>query len=262
MRSGRLHLGKRERLTFSSIIRIWRLVLLVVVAQLLGGVGGLLLLPRYDSFTNSWIGGTLAAPVGFLAGLWWQLASRDRRHDTRLDLVLFIALLTCLAAPIGALAAVRSEQDFQARLDAFRALPADSVRRITCYDKHGRERLVTIEDAEALQAFARACRDAQGYGPNHPHYWESWYVVVEGDKTIELECHFEQGRGDQLVAYFVEKRGDWTGYYGSFISTDLRPWFEQHVEQPPARPAGVHQDEQPQPTAPRETDAGHDPAHP
>ena len=230
MRSGRLHLSKGERLTISSFVQIWRLLLLLLAAQLLGTLLGWLLLPWYSGFTNSWIGGTVAAPVGFLLGLWWQLASRHRRRRTRLDLVLLIGVLTCIVAPISSLAAMRSERDFQSRLDAFRALPADSVQRITCYDKYGREKLLTIKDPEALEAFTRACRDAKGYSPNHPHYWESWYVVLEGEKTIELVCHFQQGRGNQLVAYFVRKRGDSTTYSGSFISTDLRPWFEKHVE--------------------------------
>jgi hypothetical protein len=210
----------------------WRVLVALAAVELVGDILGRLLFPWFDPWTNGWIGGALVAPVGFLAGLWWQLASRDRRRKTRLDVLLFVAVLTCGAAPIATVNAISSERHFQARLDAFRALPAGSITRITCYDECGREKLLTIEDPEALGAFARACRDAKGYSPNHPRYWESCYVVIEGEETIELKCHFQQDRADQLVAYFVRKRGDSTRYRGSFISTNLRPWFEKYVENP------------------------------
>jgi hypothetical protein len=227
VRSGRFHLSERERWTVSSLIQIWRLRLL-----------GRLLLPWHDLFTNSWIGGGVAAPIAFPLGLWWQLASRERRRRTRLDLVLALGILACIVAPISSLNAMRSERAFQARLCEFRALSADSIKRITCCDKYGREELLTTEDPEVLGAFARTCRDAKGYSPNHPHYRESWYVVVEGDETLELMCHFQQGHDEELVGYFVRKRGDSTSHRGSFISTDLRPWFELHVDRPLAAEAG------------------------
>jgi hypothetical protein len=248
---------------FAPIADHWRVLVAIAAVGVLGEILGRLLLPWFDPWTNGWIGGGLVAPAGFLGGLWWQLASPRRRHKTRLDVLLLLAVLACGAAPVSALDEMRSERDFQARLDTFRTLPASSIRQITCYDKYGGEELLTIEDPDVLRAFAVACRDAKGYSPNHPRYFESWYIVVTFDAVpdpnrspgskpndtpaadrpvgrdlhgrngpdhpLELECHFEQGRGTQLVGYFVRKRGSVTGYSGSFISTDLRPWFERHI---------------------------------
>ena len=230
MRSGRLYLGKAERAHITRFKRVWRILTAVVASGVLGGVLGWLLLPWFDAFDNAWIGGALATPVGFLAGLWWQFSNRKRRRVTPLLVVVGLGLLALVGAPIGAVIEIGCQKDLARRLDALTSLPQDSLKRIAFWDRYGRERLLTIQDQAILGDFVRACRDAKGYSPNHPRYEPSWYVVLDGKDTLELICHYEDRWPNNVVGYFVRKQGDSTHFHGSFISENLRPWFEKHVE--------------------------------
>jgi len=213
-----------------DVIRLWRVLVGAAVIQLLGGLIGLLVRPFHSAWDNNWIGGALATPVGFLVGLWWQLSSPERRKSTPILVVAFFGLLAFglgASALFGTLPSLEEEAE---RLNALASLPEDSLNRMTFYDRYGREKLLTIVEEEALHGFLLACRDVEGYSPNHPRYDRSWYVVIDGPETIELECHYEDRWPDKVVGYFVAKHGNSTRYYGSFISADLRPWFERYVE--------------------------------
>ncbi|MFC1806423.1 hypothetical protein ACFL09_05525, partial [Planctomycetota bacterium] len=120
-------------------------------------------------------------------------------------------------------------QQIDARL---RSLTGGAVRAIVVYDKYGWEELKRITDRTALDDFVGRLADAQHHRPNHPVYFASWYVVVETEdgSQIELECHYENQWRDKVVCYRVIKEGNTTHYYGTFISAQLRPWFEQHVK--------------------------------
>ena len=115
------------------------------------------------------------------------------------------------------------------RLHELRTLQAFTVEQVQVFDRYGKERLRTIHDSDAIASLTEACRDAEGNSPEHPHYIRSWYAVVIGDRILELMCHLVAGRPEELVGYFVRKRGDSTHYCGSFASRKLRRWFEEHV---------------------------------
>ena len=230
MRSGRLYLGRTERMWFGVIKRIWRLLAAMTVIGILGGVFGLLIDPFYDAWHNSWIAAGLTGPAGFLVGLLWQISDRQRRRQTPLLAVLFLGFLAVVMAPLGAFDEIRWQVDFEKRLNALTSLSDHSVEKATFCDKYGRQELLEIADEVILAEFALACRDAEGYSPNHPRYKPSWYVVLEGPQRMELMCHYEDRWPDKVVGYFVAKRGNTTRYYGSFISKDLRPWFDTYVE--------------------------------
>ena len=120
-------------------------------------------------------------------------------------------------------------QQIDARLQS---LAEGSVQAIAIYDRYGRKELKRITERVALDDFVGRLADGEDYRPNHPAYFASWYVVVERKKgaQIELECHYENQWRDKVVCYRVIKEGNTTHYYGTFISAQLRPWFEQHVK--------------------------------
>jgi len=234
MRSGRLYLSKTTRARLAVIKQTWRVLAAVAVFGIVGSILGWLLHPWFDPFHNAWIGGAVAAPIGFLVGLWWQLSNRERRRRTPVLFLVGLGLLVLIGSLIGAVSEIPWQRAFARRLNAFTSLPQNSLKRITFWDKYGRDELLTIRDENALRDFVLACRDSDGYSPNHPRYNRSWYVVLEGEQTIELMCHYESLKQDKVVGYFVRKQGDWTRYYGSFTSENLRPWFKKYVEPVPS----------------------------
>jgi len=213
-----------------DVIRLWRVLVGAVVIQLLGGLIGLLVHPFHDAWDNNSIGGALATPVGFLVGLWWQLSSPERRGKTPILPVVFLGLLAFGLGAFTLFGTLPRLDEEAERLNALASLPEDSLNGVIFYDRYGREKLLGITEKEALRGFVLACRDTKGYSPNHPRYERSWYAVIDGPETIELECHYEERWPDRVVGYFVAKHGNSTRYYGSFISADLRPWFEKYVE--------------------------------
>jgi hypothetical protein len=213
-----------------DIGRAWRVVAGAVVIQLLGGFVGLLLHPFHDAWENEWLGGALATPVGFLVGLWWQLSHSERRRTTPISAVVFLGVLAFALGALALLWELPQLQDEARRIRTLSSLPEGSLSRITFFDKYGEDLLLTITDEEALRGFVLACRDVEGYSPNHPRYEQSWYVILDGAQSIELECHYEDRWPEKVVGYFVAKSGNSTRYYGSFISETLRAWFRKYVQ--------------------------------
>jgi hypothetical protein len=221
-----------SRLGLQDWLKHWRLILTVVLAQAIGGLAGVVGSFHYSAFHNSWLGGVLAAPVGFVAGLLWQYASAERRRSVPAGPAVFVGLLVLAIAAMG----LFFEGPHMARemelLGSLRGLDASDIERIEVFDEYGERRLATIDAAPAIAAFAAACRDVEGYLPNHPSYSAEWYLRLVGTAPGELLCQYESGHPGEVVGDFVTRRGRSTRYYGSFRSTLLRGWFREHVPQP------------------------------
>jgi hypothetical protein len=222
---------RRPPSTFvASLVPVWRILAAVAALQLLGSGVALLIGFHYSAFMNFWLGGCLATPLGFFVGLLWHLSEPQRRRGTRVEVVVFLGVIAVglgAAALVGSLPEMAKEMT---SLGALQTLPDGAIERISVYDRYGETLLLQIDDKTALSGFVLACRNAKGYLPNHPVYAESWYLVLQGEQRVELECHYQQGDPDEVVGYFVRKTRNSTSYFGTFISRDLRPWFQQHIE--------------------------------
>lgn len=58
---------------WKSIKPVWRICIAILIAQFVGMGFGVALRPVGETFFNLWYGGVYATPIGFIAGLAWQL---------------------------------------------------------------------------------------------------------------------------------------------------------------------------------------------
>lgn len=230
------------QIPFGDLKRVWRILLALIVCQGLGGVMGLLIHFHHSGFSNYWIGGALATPVGFVVGLCWQVGRAEQRAATPIGLTLFLGLLAAFVGGFAFLVELPRMRREMRRLPELRALDARDIGQISVFDRYGEKQLLLIDDPAVISDFAQACRDVEGNSPSHPRYTASWYVVISGPKCYELEFHFEAGRPREVVGYFVRKEGNTTWFFGSFASRQLRVWFREHVRSaeghrsPPVQP--------------------------
>lgn len=216
-------------ISFRDLKRVWRIVLAVFVCQELGGVIGLLIHFHHSGFSNYWIGGALATPVGFVVGLCWQIRRAERRAATPIGLTLFLGLLAAFVGGFASLVNLPRMREEMRRLGELRALDARDIGQISVFDRYGKRQLLLIDDPAVISDFAQACRDVEGDSPSHPRYTASWYVVISGPRRYEFEFHFEAERPREVVGYFVRKEGNTTWFFGTFASRLLRAWFREHV---------------------------------
>lgn len=217
------------QISFGDLKRVWRIVLAVIVCQELGGVIGLLIHFHHSGFSNYWIGGALATPLGFVVGLCWQVGRAERRAATPIGLTLFLGFLAAFVGGFALVVVFPRMREEMRRLAELRALHAGDIGQISVFDRYGKRQLVLIADPAVISDFAEACRDVEGDSPSHPRYTASWYVVIDGRERHEFEFHFEAERPREVVGYFVRKEGNTTRFSGSFASKLLRAWFNEHV---------------------------------
>lgn len=218
-------------MTLSDLKPIWRVVVGIIICQILGGAMGLLIGAHHSGFSNFWLGGAIGSPVGFILGIGWHLLTAEGRAKTPLGTTLFLGVLAFAlgaAACFQVLPHMRGEMQ---RLRAIKALDASKISSVSVFDRYGESRIAEFSSPSTIREFALSCRDAEGYSPNHPHYVASWYIVIAGTDPSEIECHYEAGRGQMVVGYFVAKSGTTTRYYGTFSSRNLRKWFEKHLRE-------------------------------
>jgi len=127
----------------------------------------------------------------------------------------------------------QQSRDVRRRILELTGLAPESVRKVVVYERGGRGDRKVISDVKALDEFTMAVKDARRYRPNHPKYIRSWYLDIETDHgSIGLQCHYEKGKPREVVCYFATTSGQTTYYHGTFVSTSLRPWFNEYIGRP------------------------------
>lgn len=208
---------------FQSVSRILGAVILV---QLIGALVGLVVRLDHFWFTNLWLGAAVATPIGFLAGLVWQLADVDRRQRTPVATTLGLGLLAFGFGAVAYFVVIPFVGENAKRLDQLRSLAEGPIRSIRIFDPYKTRQLVLIDDARALSAFASSCGDAQGYSPGQSDRTRQCYLVIDGNTHMEFECYFIPGQRN-LYGSFIERAGGAAIGNGGFQSRQLRQWYEQ-----------------------------------
>ncbi|MCP4643669.1 MAG: hypothetical protein GY851_24700 [bacterium] len=201
--------------------------------QVIGALAGLGIGYHHDWFMNAWLGGALATLPGFVFGAVFhfrrELEPREAIWDVRFVGALAIALTAFALWPMlpNAVAEMRN-------LDAMEHLQSESITRIDVFDDYGETQLATITSPEALDAFGKACADAESHSTNHPTYTDTWCIVVTGSRQHEFEFHLQTGLPDHAVGDFVDSNSA-MHYFGTCKSRSLRPWVEEHLVPLPER---------------------------
>ena len=210
-------------------LKQWRLLVAMVATEMAGGLVGRAASPHYSEFSRNWLGGALAAPIGFALGLLWQYWSPERRQSIPVYPAVFLGVI---ATVLGASALFIELPEMQREMELIRSLrrvQASEIRRIEFFDRYGEKRLGTVDTPSAIARFAAACRDVEGHTPVSPSYAAEWYVRLVGTEPDELLCRFDRSDPCEVVGNFVTKRGRAIFYHGRFRSRQMRRWFEEHA---------------------------------
>ncbi len=81
--------------------RAWRVVALVTIFQILGGLFNLIINSSSDDFMNFWFGGVYTSPAGYILGIIW-FARSDKQGLKKSKLcILFLGILIMLLIGIA-----------------------------------------------------------------------------------------------------------------------------------------------------------------
>ena len=216
---------KYGKITFTDLKSVWRIIIAVALCQLVGSAISIAISPHHFWFMNARIGGAAGTLPGFVLGVVWQLRSSTSDRGW-IGLACFLGIITIVITVMAFGSAFPRMQREMRNLDRINQLHNESLQQIEVFDRYGKERITTITDPDALNAFAEGIADAVGHSPNHPRYSDSWYVVVDGTTRHQFVLHLNPRFPKSVIGYFVVKSGNSTSYHGTFESKALRSWVE------------------------------------
>ena len=206
-------------------------VRLIVVVQLIGGLGGLLFGPIGFWFLDAWIGMALVSPIAVLVA-----ATRNsRKADSGQPLsftraVSLFVIAVCLAG--HGISLIQSSQCTQENLRRLTGLHAGSLSRIEIREPFSNQFIAQIEDQEALAQFSAAADATGRWTPrikNAERIRQLHFVLVDHAEN-SLVFEWSQSSPAGMFGRFVERKGNWVGNRGEFQSWRLRDWYRNHVE--------------------------------
>lgn len=212
-----------RRITCNDLRPIWRIIVAIVLAQLVGGGVGLCIHFHHFPFYNLWYGAALSMPVGFFIGLVWYLRHRPLRMPVPTTLIGFIGFLVMSIAVMGGVFLPRLLKEMRL-LQETQQLQAAAIHRIVLTDAD-HPPAVTVDQQAEIQTFVTAVHDAQGYAPNHDLAIREWFVRIDGETSYEYRCYITEKLSHDVVCSFIQRQGNSTAFYGDFSSRGLRTWF-------------------------------------
>jgi len=210
---------QRQITRISALVALWRVLATIVLCQAIGALLGLAPLLQARWGLDLWLGMAAGTLVGFMVGTAWHLgAQRAVRGLSGLFVITII--LAWLLAGVSA-----DKQDW-ARMAQ---LQDEELQAIAVYNRSGKQQLIRLEDLAALAAFTVGLADAVHHMPNHPHYSDTWFVVVEGAQTYQFELNLNPKFPQSVIGSMVKRVENTTSYRLTFQSDGLRPWVEQYL---------------------------------
>ncbi|MEQ8855236.1 hypothetical protein [Gimesia sp.] len=221
---------KHGQINATDLKGTWRIIVIVIVCQFVGGAVCLALSLHHFWFMNFWLGAVAGTLPGFIIGVVWQIKSAPTSRAW-IGVACLMGLLAVIITGMAFGVALPRMQREMANLKALNQLQDEQLKQITVFDRSGKKRIAHFKDPETISAFATGIADAVGHAPNHPRYTASWYTVVDGTTRHEFELHLNPRFPQSVIGYFVKKSGNSTSYQGSFESKRLRSWVEKHLLQ-------------------------------
>lgn len=206
-----------------------RIIWAVFAFQFIGAGLGLLIAPHFDMLFNMWMGGALGGPLGFVAGLCWELTRKDCARRLPVAETWMVGLIVFAVGAFACLFVIPFSKAEMRAIAELKSIDGTRIENIVVYKELGRQKLVEIADRQALMDFADRCKDIEGYSPNHPVYTSSWHVMLNGAAAQEFEFYYEANLPQALVGEFDLRNTSPLDTHGHFSSKRLREWFAKHV---------------------------------
>lgn len=210
---------QRQIARISALVALWRVLATIVLCQTIGALLGLIPLLQARWGLDPWLGMAAGTLVGFLVGTAWHLGTQ--RAVRGLPSLFIGSLLLALM-----LAAVAADKQDWARMAQ---LQNENLHSIEVFNRSGKQQIVRLEDPAALAAFTEGIADAVHHTPNHPHYSDTWFLVVEGMQTYQFELNLNPKFPQSVIGDMVKRQGNKTSHRLTFQSDGLRPWVDQYL---------------------------------
>ena len=212
---------QRQITRIRTLVALWRVIGTIMLCQTFGALLGLVPLLQTRWGLDLWLGMATGTLVGFMVGTAWHLGTQRTVRGLS-TLFIFSFLLALL------LAAVAADKQNWARMAQ---LQNERLQSIEVFNRSGKQQIVRLEDPAVLAAFVEDIADAVHHMPNHPHYSDTWFVVVEGMQTYQFELNLNPKFPQSVIGEMVKRRGNTTSYQLTFKSDGLRLWVEQYLIQ-------------------------------
>ena len=89
------------RIFLKQLRETWRVFLVVVAAEIVGGCIGLLTGHHAIAFVNFWVGAAFGAGVGLIGGLVWHYSAPLRRSNGNREVIAFICFTALVLSVAG-----------------------------------------------------------------------------------------------------------------------------------------------------------------
>lgn len=214
-----------------DIRKTWRLIAGPGIGQIVGLLFGSLMPFTSIHFTSALVGGASGTFFGFWIGVWWHFKDQERQKKVPFFTLIFIGLIS---NAFGVAVIFMTTGDFSnnSLLNEMASIEATNLSEIIITGKYDKEIITVIKDKAVLSDFADACRDISKYHPipNHnPSITFSCFVDLSGAFPYNFTVNLYEGQGNRIVCAFAKRQGKKTTYHGTFISHNLRKWFDQYV---------------------------------
>lgn len=210
---------QRQITRIRAWVALWRVLTTIVLCQAIGGLLGLVPFLQRRWGLELWLGMAAGTLVGFMVGTAWHLGAQRAVRGLSGLFVISIILAWLLAG-------VSADKQNWARMAE---LQNGDLQSIAVFDRLGKQQIVRLEDPAALAAFAEGIADAVYHMPNHPHYSDTWFVVVEGIQTYQFELHLNPKFPQSVIGDMVKRVGNTTSHRLTFQSDGLRPWVDRYL---------------------------------
>jgi hypothetical protein len=212
-----------------DLMKTWRIIVMIIFAQILGLIIGVIFPLNPDRFLSIWTGGAFGTLPGFILGVIWYFKSQDPKNGIPYFTIGFFAIGS-VVLPIAAFGLLNSGLEFNNLKEEIKALDPTVIEKLVVYKGYRKQNILEITDHDALYAFTEACKDIEG---DHIQNTKScrtidrYYIELNGilPKDIILDhCETELATGT-----FATREGNKTSYHGNFSSKSLKPWLNDYV---------------------------------
>ena len=157
-------------MNLKDLLKIWRIILLIFVFGLIGGIIGYFINFHYSAFFRFWVGGAVSEFVGFSFGLLWQISNTTRRKETPIFITLFIGMLTIILLATAIFHELPRMNKEMQLLNKLKSIGNTQIEKIEIFSEDGNDRIKIINDAKVIAEFTSACGKIKGFSPNHPEH--------------------------------------------------------------------------------------------
>ena|GEM_PF-5501022 len=158
----------------------------------------------------------------------------DKFRRSRIEKPFFFVM--CLVI-VGILLVFYVRWTGTAAIDPLRAVQVSQIDKIELYDSDFRQVVRVVDERQAIQEFAKACRDVEYYAPgssttttNHLN------LTIQGNSRIELHCWYDERIPHYVIGYIVQNTfppngGRHQSIKARFKSKSLGSWLDTNLLQ-------------------------------